>query len=84
MAARKDQNIFTVIYPFYVALKLFGMFPASLDGKTQLGLFKVKCGDKISSLVALIVMLSMTMIHIFNPTKKFSESLLVLTGWQAR
>jgi hypothetical protein len=84
MATRKDQNIFTVIFPLYAIFKALGMFPASLEGKPQLGIFKVKSCDKVVSLMAFGIMVCVTVFHIFNPIQKFNESILVITGWQVR
>lgn len=84
MASRKDQNIFTVTFPFYVIFKVFGMFPASFAGESRLGVFKVKWYDKIVSLMAFAIMVCVTLIHIFYPIKKFNKSILVITGWQIR
>lgn len=84
MASRKDHNIFTVIFPFYVIFKAFGLFSASFDGKSRLGQFKVKWYDKIISLMAFVVMVCVTLIYIYNPIEKFNESALVITGWQLR
>lgn len=84
MAPRAEQNIFTVIFPFYVIVKLFGMFPVSFDGEPRLGVFKIKWYDKMLSLMAVVIMVCVTLIHVFNPIERFNKSELVISGWQIR
>lgn len=84
MSVRRDQNIFTVIFPFYVVVKLFGMFPLSFDGEPRFGVFKVKWCDKILSLIALVIMVGVTIMHSCNRIKMTHDSELLIKGWQIR
>lgn len=84
MASRKEQNIFTVVIPFYVILKIFGMFPVSFDGEARLGVFKAKWHDKIVSLMAFGITVCVTAMHIYFPIGKLNNSILVISGWQIR
>lgn len=84
MPTRTEQNIFTVIFPFYVTAKSFGMFPASFTGDPRQGIFTVKWYDKILSLTALGIMVCVTFVQILNPIKSFNKSVLVINGWQIR
>lgn len=84
MSTKKELNIFTVTYPFYLALKLFGMFPLSYDGGSQLGIVKVKCIDMVSPVAAIGIMIGVMLAHSYYPFSSFNTSTLVLNGWQLR
>jgi hypothetical protein len=84
MAFQKGENIFGVVFPFYVILKLSGMFPKSFQGEIRLGVFKTKWHDKVISLVAGMVLLCVILQQTLQPYEKFNKSMLLTSGWQIR
>lgn len=63
MPLNKGQNILTVVFPFYIVLKIFGMFPVSFDGNPKFGIFRVNWYDRITSAVALIILICISLVH---------------------
>ena len=84
MPKSKCQNIFTAVFPFYLTLKFFGLFPGSFDGDCSYGIFRVNWFDRIMSAIALAVLMFGLGLFTVIPDRKFSDATLVNIGWQVR
>jgi hypothetical protein len=73
-------NVFTVFHPFYLILKLVGVFPKSFVGPVEKGLLKTKCLDVIPPI--LVILWILYLIHeVTTGSHIINESLILMVAW---
>lgn len=75
---RNESNVFKDVWPFYLTLKYFGMFPLSFNNS---GVLMKKKSDRLMPIIAVILMVIVaTIVYV----SAFSSSLhpdVTLMGW---
>lgn len=76
------ENSFTVSKHFLMLMKVSGLFPMSLVGKTHQGDFKVTFSNIIFTSLSTIVLVCTTVSCFFTDSFSQNESKMVVTSWK--